>query len=48
MGNVTFCVVCAGCVNGECTIERVALVVSIVPCRVLDLKGQEWNVKKHI
>ena len=31
-------VVYAGCIKGECTIERVALVMNIVPCQDFDLK----------
>ena len=36
-GKTYVCVVSAECVKGECTIGRVALVMSIVPCRGLDL-----------
>ena len=38
--NIHFCVVSAESIEGEYTIERVALVMNIVPCRELDLKGQ--------
>ena len=34
------CVVFTGDFKGECTIERVALVMNIVPCRDLKLEGQ--------
>ena len=33
-------VVSAGCVKGECTIERVALAMNIVPCQELNLGSQ--------
>ena len=33
-------VVFAECIDGECTIERVALAMNIVPCRELNLIGQ--------
>ena len=36
----SLCVVFVGCFKEECTIERVALVMNIVPCRELDLTGQ--------
>ena len=35
------CTEFAGDIKDECTIERVALVMSIVPCRELNLDGQE-------
>ena len=34
----------AGRIEGECTIERVALVMNIVPCRDLSLGGQTWTM----
>ena len=40
-GRTHFGVVSAGGAKGECTIERVALVMNIVPCRDLDLNGRE-------
>ena len=36
-----FCMCCfAGCVKGECTIERVALVMNVASCRELNLEGK--------
>ena len=42
-----FCVVYAGRVKGECTIERVALVMNIVPCRVLNLECKAKKKQSH-
>ena len=38
-GKTHVCFDSAGCVKGECTIERVALVMNIVPCRDFNLRG---------
>ena len=35
-----FGVIVTECIDEERTIERLALVMNIVPCRELDLKGQ--------
>ena len=37
---LTFVLFFAGRVNGERMIERVALVMTFVPCRCIDLRGQ--------
>ena len=39
-GRSSYRILPGGLVKGECTIERVALVMNIVSCRELDLEGQ--------
>ena len=38
-GELMFVMLVTGCLKGECTIERVALVMNIVPCRDFNLRG---------
>ena len=38
-GKPHVCAISTGLFKGECTIERVALVMNIVPCRELCLRG---------
>ena len=42
-GNTHVCVVSAVRIKGECTIERVALVMNLIPCRELVLMGLDKN-----